>query len=239
LKIPSDIEVIRSKDTYSILLGGILLHKHLLFITYVSSFKELPGVQSFVIHENFISFSGNYLMNIVNDYKTVFVEIGQDMKRRPIKSSIYISLLTTGGVMYKTNPGAKEFHARLTESVTELMLVSDLIRNPSSAKAIDKLVELDSQTRLRCYSLGLFSIMCVKHCSPEVGLYASTCKYLKPHWTEFHKTIVDVGVFGRWIYIEKAMEDYDINSDEWMEDGTPNKNFSYNARTLVTWDLRV
>lgn len=161
------------------------------------------------------------------------------MKKRPVKSSIYVSLLATTGVLIKTNPGAKEFQSRLIESVTDLMLVGDLIRNPVSEKAIDTIVDLSNQQRLKCYNLGICSIMCIKNCSPEVGLYAATCKHLKPHWTEFHKTIIDVGVLGRWIYLEKAMVDYDVNPEEWLEDGTPNKNFKYNDRSLVTWDLKL
>lgn len=179
-------------------------------------------------------------MNIIDDYKTVAIEIGQDMKSRPIKSSIYISLITGAGVLFKTNPSVQDFNARLTESVTDLMLVGDLIRNPSSEKVVDELVELNNQRRLRCYNLGLCSLMCIKNCGPEVGLYAATCKHLKPHWTEFHKTIVDVGVFGRWVFLEKAMEDFDINPTEWLEDGRPNKNFKfYENNTLVSWDMKI
>lgn len=178
-------------------------------------------------------------MNIVDDYKTVFIEIGQDMKSRPVKSSIYVSLLTTMGVLFKTNPGPQEFQKRLTESVTDLMLVGDLIRNPTSEKALDELCDLNNQKRLRCFNFGLFSLMCVRNTNPEVGLYSSTCKHLKPHWTELHKTILDVGLFGRWIYLEKAMQDYDINPDEWETDGSPNKQYKFYNRSLVSWDMKI
>ena len=31
-----------------------------------------------------------------------------------------------------------------------------------------------------------------------------------------HRNIVDVGVLGRWIYLRREMEDYDISDEEWL-----------------------
>ena len=33
--------------------------------------------------------------------------------------------------------------------------------------------------------------------------------------------IVDVGFLGNWWFTNKAMEEYDVNQDEWDESGTP------------------
>jgi hypothetical protein len=161
------------------------------------------------------------------------------MKERPIKSGIYISLLTTSVVLWKTNPGEKEYHARLTESVTDLMLVGERIRNPESVAKINQLSSLANDGKLRCYNIGICSLMCLKSHGPEVKLYSSTCKYINPHWTEFYKTIVDVGIFGKWIKLEESMKDFDINPGEWNEDGQPNPNFKFFNSSLVSWDMKL
>lgn len=161
------------------------------------------------------------------------------MKERPIKSGFYISLLTTTVVLFKTNPGEAEYQSRLTESVTDLMLVSERIRNPRSEVTINQLSSLANDGKLRCYNLGVCSIMCLKNHGPEVKLYSANCKYINPHWTEFYKTIMDVGILGRWFKLEDAMKDFDINPEEWNEDGQPNQNFKYYRNSLVSWDMKL
>ncbi|XP_045157462.2 mitochondrial import inner membrane translocase subunit Tim29-like [Mercenaria mercenaria] len=180
-----------------------------------------------------------YFRNILNDYKDVAVETAKDMRERPIKSGIYVSLITTTVVLCKTNPGEKEYHSRLTESVTDLMLVGERIRNPKSESAVNRLASYANDGRLRCYNIGICSLMCLKSHGPDVKLYSANCKYVKPHWTEFYKTIVDVGVFGKWIKLEEAMKDFDTNPEEWMEDGQPNPKFKYYKDSLVSWDMKL
>ncbi|KAH3696206.1 mitochondrial import inner membrane translocase subunit Tim29-like [Dreissena polymorpha] len=182
----------------------------------------------------------NYLKNIYDDYKTVGVETLQDMKKHPLKTSVYLSLLGSTMVLFKTNPGEIGFHAKLTQSLIDLMLVSDRIRNPKSEAAIDSLCILRNFEQLRCYNLGVCSLMCVRESGDDVGLYAANCKYVRPHWMEFHKTIIDVGILGHWINLEKAMVDYDIQPDEWLGDGLPNKDFKhYNRDSPVRWDMTL
>ena len=81
--------------------------------------------------------------------------------------------------------------------------------------------------------------MCEANYSSELGIYEAKCKYIKPHWTEFHKTIIDVGVFGRWRNLEASMKDYDVNPEEWKEDGTPNPEFDFNKKSLISWDMKM
>lgn len=161
------------------------------------------------------------------------------MKARPFKSSVYISLITSTVVLMKTNPGEKELHDRLTECVTDLMLVGERIRNPKSETAIDEYSRLVNDGRLRCYNLGICSLLSLRSHAKEINLYSAHCKYTEPHWTEFFSTVYDVGIFGRWINLEKSMEDFDINPEEWENDGQPNKKYKYFSDNLVSWDMKL
>ncbi|XP_052777217.1 mitochondrial import inner membrane translocase subunit Tim29-like [Mya arenaria] len=190
--------------------------------------------------ESLLKKLGNHFKSILDDYKTVALETVQDMKDRPIKSGIYLSILGTTVALFKTNPDEIQFNAKHTQSMIDLMMVGDKTRNPQSQEVIDSVSKLKNQERLKYYNLGFCSLMCEREYGLDVGLYSANCKYVRPHWTQFHKTIVDVGVFGRWINLSKGMVDYDINPEEWLEDGSPNTEFKYyNKDSLIRWDMTM
>lgn len=165
--------------------------------------------------------SGNYLYGIYGDYRTVAVETVVEMKNRPLKSFVYLGLMTTGAVLVKTNPNEQHLHVTLLEDANELMLVGDVVRNPKSDEHIQTLLKAMKDDRLRRISLGFFSFLYITQFTKGIDLYEAQCRQVKPHWTQFHKHIVDVGVFGKWLTINKAMRDFDINPEEWTEDGKP------------------
>ncbi|XP_050407256.1 mitochondrial import inner membrane translocase subunit Tim29 [Patella vulgata] len=160
---------------------------------------------------------GNYFHNIYTDYKMVFIELGEDMKAKPLKSSIYCSILAASAVLFKTNPSENSFRTLMVESANDLALVGDPIRNTSSDNYMQNLINNHKDGRVHYVSLGLFSLIYLTDYRNSLGLYAAKCKYVKPRWSQFHKSILDVGVFGRWIYTEEAMKDYDVNPEEWVE----------------------
>ena len=149
------------------------------------------------------------------------------MKDRPVKSGVYITLLGTTIAALRTNPTEADYFATHTQNLLNLMLVGEKIRNPYSQAAMDNVAILKNEGRLKAYNLGICSLMCEREFSTDLGLFSANCKYVQPHWTEFHKSIIDVGVFGRWVNLDKAMVDYDINPDEWLQDGSPNPDFKH------------
>ena len=46
-------------------------------------------------------------------------------------------------------------------------------------------------------------------------------KYLMSLLILERERIVDVGFLGNWWFTNKAMEEYDVNQDEWDESGNP------------------
>ena len=181
----------------------------------------------------------DYFKNILDDYKTVAIETVTDMKARPVKSSFYISLITGAVVLIKTRPTETDFDTQLIDHSQDLMLVSDMIRNPGSESFVKKVSTLKSEGRLKYVNLLVCALLRETNYSSELGIYEANCKYIKPHWTEFHKTIVDVGLFGKWFNLNEAMKDYDINPQEWKEDGTLDQDFQFYKKSLVTWDMKM
>ncbi|ESO89105.1 hypothetical protein LOTGIDRAFT_106249 [Lottia gigantea] len=158
---------------------------------------------------------GNYFYNIYGDYKAAFLDTLQDIKDKPLKASFYFSLLGTGAVFYKLNPTEASFKELIIENANDLALVGEPIRSKTSDKFMENVIHKFNDGYLRYQNVGLFSIIYKTEYNKGLKLFNAQCKYAKPHWTEFHKSILDVGVLGRWIYIDKAMENYDINEDEW------------------------
>ena len=157
------------------------------------------------------------MLRIVNDYKEVGKEILQDMKSHPVKSSVYMG--TIGTIIYfnKHNPTEDSFRHQLQNNANDLLLLSDLIRNPDSDNHIQKLVRSYNEGLVRRLSLGVCSFMWLDNYDKDVDVYQARCKSLKVGWLEMKDRIIDVGVLDRWIYMEKAMIDYDINPVEWEE----------------------
>ena len=153
----------------------------------------------------------------MNDYKEVSKEILQDMKSHPVKSSVYIG--TIGTIIYfnKHNPTEDNFRYQLQNNANDLLLLSDLVRNPDSDNHIQKLVRSYNEGLVRRLSLGVCSFMWLDNYDKDVDVYQARCKSLKVGWLEMKDRIIDVGVLDRWIYMEKAMIDYDINPAEWEE----------------------
>ena len=164
-----------------------------------------------------IFFSGQYLLGIANDYKEVGKEILQDMKSHPLKSSLYIGTLGTLVYFSKHNPTEDSFRHQLQNNANDLLLLSDLIRNPVSDNHVQKLVRSYNEGLIRRLSLGVCSLIWLDNYDKDVDVYQARCKSLKVGWLEMKDRIIDIGVLDRWIYMEKAMIDYDINPAEWEE----------------------
>ncbi|XP_063441201.1 mitochondrial import inner membrane translocase subunit Tim29-like [Mytilus trossulus] len=164
---------------------------------------------------------GNYLFNIFKDYRAVFDETIQDIKNRPVKASFYGSLLATSIVMLKTNPSEQNFQSEILECSNSISMVGELIRNPQSDNHVTTLMTAMKDNTMKVRNLKFFTVVSMREYPIHSGLFEANCTYAKPHWTKWHKSIVDIGIFGRWVYLNKAMKDYDVNPDEWLPDGQP------------------
>jgi len=166
---------------------------------------------------------GKYFRSIYEDYRTVAVETWADMKKAKVKSAVYITSLTGSGVLIATNPSETLFYEQLVNNLNDLMMVGDPIRNVNSENHTQMLSRYWNERRLRRFTFGVCSVMWVDNFDRQVDLYEAQCKHLKVGWLDWWKTVVDVGVAGRWRYLDRAMLDYDINPEEWPDEKTNKK----------------
>ncbi len=148
----------------------------------------------------------------------VAVETGQDMKDRPLKAAFYISLLGITGYLAKTNPSLESFEGHLLENTNELLQLGKLVRNRKSDEHMQHLMWCFNEGRIRRLNLGVCSLIWKDNFGKEVDVFEAQCKSLKVGWMDMRDRTLDIGIAGRWLWLEKAMIDYDINIDEWPEE---------------------
>ncbi|PIK40313.1 hypothetical protein BSL78_22841 [Apostichopus japonicus] len=157
---------------------------------------------------------GDYVLQIMRDYKSSTMDIFKDARDRPIKAAFYITGLSAIGYLGSTNPDEDSFDRALVDASNDLLQVSDLVRNQTSDSHTQDLLEMRNKGVLKRMNLGVCSIMWRDNYSRNLSLFDSTCTHLKVPWKEFPERIVDIGVHGRWLQLEKAMIDYDVNENE-------------------------
>ena len=162
--------------------------------------------------------TGNYFKRILTDYGDVAKETLQDMKARPIKSSVILSLLGATGTLVKTNPDEVSYREHLRKYANEMLLISDAIRNKTANEHLLFVTQSYNEGRIRRMNLGVCSIMWFDNYDKDLSLFKAQCKHLRSGWLEMADRTVDVGVFGHWLILENKMIDYDINTDEWPEE---------------------
>lgn len=123
--------------------------------------------------------------------------------------------------MVKTNPSQDNFKSEVIECSNLLSTVGEAVRNPQSDQHVTTMVTAVKDNMLKVWNFRFITLVFLREYPIHSALFEANCSYVKPHWTEWYKSVVDVGVFGNWIYLNKAMKDYDVNPDEWLPDGQP------------------
>lgn len=157
---------------------------------------------------------GRSAYNVFVDYKAVFVDFCQYVKKKPLRSATTLATLLGLYYIYEENPGTNSYEDAVLECSNDLLQLSHLIRNPSSDNYVRKLLKYRSQGRIRIQSFGLLSVAYVSEFGPSCDLYENHCKYVQPRWNTFPQRVIDIGILGHWYFLEKAMKDYDINEAE-------------------------
>ncbi|KAL1458598.1 hypothetical protein WDU94_008735 [Cyamophila willieti] len=159
-----------------------------------------------------------YWKNVYRDYKSVAVDVVSQMKTNPGKSSLKVAALCSLGYCAWDNPDEDNYFNEVLVHHLRLVMVPNSIRSKSSSEYIQNIENLHSINLLRHQSFGVFSIIYNDEYSNALEVYKKQCNYLHPSYLTFVKErIVDVGFLNHWYFLNKAMEDYDINTDEWVE----------------------
>lgn len=133
---------------------------------------------------------------------------------RPIKASVYGTLVGGALACFYTKPDKSSFDAVLLERSNKLGLLSPWIRNATSDGHVQSLMKLRNEGRLQHISLGLLSLAYRADFDPDVTLYEAQCSNLSVPWRELPQRMLDVGFLGYWWILDSKMKDYDVNEDE-------------------------
>ena len=161
--------------------------------------------------------SVEYLKQVAIDYKQVFVDTYKESRDRPLKASVYGSLLAFVGYCMATNPDEHDLEEQLLESQNNLSSVPQSIQNKNSCDYVLTLNELKNQRILNYQSLGLFSVLYLSDWPKNCCLYVNQCQYLKPKFSSYFDRIVDIGFVNKFRLLDTKMTDYDVNDNEWQQ----------------------
>ena len=188
----------------------VTLSKKQRIVKYLREVKEKKTEQSV-----------NYLKMVKHDYSEALMEVRDGARAKPVRASIYSSVF--GFCLYAgfTNPNERDFHSNFMSYCHELRQVSDAIRNPGAQRLIDYESRAYNAGLIRRLNFGIGSLMWIDDYDERMGLYASRCDYLRPSWSDMRHRVVDVGFLGKWWISEKKMVEFDVNNEEWNEDGSP------------------
>ncbi len=159
---------------------------------------------------------GQPLRVIFLDYLEVGRDVAAGARRRPLKALFYGFLAGLIGASWRRTPDLASFENNVLEYSNELSMCSKPLRNPHAQSYIERLISLKSESHLRYTSLGVCSVVTRRVSVPECCNYHEVCPHLRPRWWTGYNRVVDVGVWGRWLLLERNMLDFDIN-EEYLE----------------------
>uniref|UniRef100_A0A3Q0SB07 Translocase of inner mitochondrial membrane 29 n=1 Tax=Amphilophus citrinellus TaxID=61819 RepID=A0A3Q0SB07_AMPCI len=151
---------------------------------------------------------------LLSDYKEACREMVVGAWERPLKTSVYVTVLGGAWACFYTKPDRFSFDAALLEHSNQLGLLSPWIRSSTSDGHVQSLVKLRNEGRLRHISLGLLSVVYYADYDPDTMLYEAQCSNLSVPWRELAQRVLDVGFAGRWWILNSKMKEYDVNEEE-------------------------
>lgn len=186
--------------------------------------KAKPWLEKFSLPEKWrggrIERYVKFWENVATDYKEATLEIIEGCRTRPLKAFAYATL--GSGLVYlnKTRPSELDFKESCVKFHHDLTLVGDSTRNRKSQQYLDKVNTAVNSGTLKVTSLGIATVIWEDNFDAQVGLTQAQCKYTQPTYTEiWQHRIIDVGLLGDWTLLTKLKKDYDVNCDEWDEQG--------------------
>ena len=164
-----------------------------------------------------------FWQNLARDYKEAGQEIVAGAKAKPLKASIYGTILGLGLYANKHNPDEQSFRTHLINTHLDLTMVPHSNMNPKSTSHQHEITRCMNAGLLRFWNFGIFTLIWRDNYSLQYGHVKANCKYLQTGYLDVFTQgrIVDIGFLDRWWLTEQAMTEYDVNPGEWDERGSP------------------
>lgn len=178
------------------------------YTQYMSTFSDK-------VKDTVVNKWGRYWQDLTKDYLDVFKDTYEHGRDYPKKTAVICSLLGFSWFCFQTNPDENNYRENVINYSNDVLLVAKPVRNPKTDQFLTSIETCHNLGLLHRLNFGLFSVLWVANYSRDLGLYQTSCSYLKPRYVTFSSRIVDIGFLGKWWRLNTIMQDYDINPDEW------------------------
>lgn len=163
----------------------------------------------------------NYLQMVKFDYKEALKEVRDFAVQKPGRASLYACLFGFSVYANQNNPDERSYRENFLLSSQELQQIGEPVRNPASQNLVDYVSRAYNAGLVRRLNLLVCSVMWVDDWDPGLGLYSAQCDLLRPGWIDIRHRVIDIGFLNTWWIAVGKMENCDVNTAEWREDGSP------------------
>ena len=177
------------------------------------------------LKETYLKRFKNYILLVLNDYKTVGKGALIHMKDHPIKSITYGTLLGSFIICYKKNPDYDNYIDTRRDYANE-MIMCGTTYNKKTEYYLNSLNKLEYCNLLEYKSCLVFSLILARNFSSNESTYEKQCaplqnpgkynvfNYLNSS-LRFMSRVVDIGFFDNLYFLNKNYREFDVNDDEW------------------------
>lgn len=148
------------------------------------------------------------------DYLDVSKDLLKDSRSSPVKYIMLLTLAGFGTVCYYKCPILTDYHSEIIEYANEIGLCAESTRNKKCKMHVDEMSTLLIDGYLEYVSFGVFSVILRRPSSSKCFNYHQVCPHLQPRLWTLPDRVVDVGVLGQWLMLNKTMKDFDVNQDD-------------------------
>ncbi len=156
---------------------------------------------------------GQPFKNIIMDYMEVSKDIQKDSRNSPVKYIMFLAMTGFGSFLYTKCPSMSDYQSEIIEYSNEIGLCAESTRNMKCKRHVDTMSTMLVDGYLDCVNFGLFSVVVQRPSSSRCHNYHQVCPHLQPRLWMLPSRVLDVGVMGQWIVLEKIMKDFDVNED--------------------------
>jgi hypothetical protein len=149
------------------------------------------------------------LRTAAGDYAAVLREMGADIRARPLRAAALTGTLCAAGYVCSIAPSERDYLAQLAEAETDLIDCGDRVKS-AALQHVRSRRELLGRQQLHYVYLGPVALVMAEDEGREVRTFAATYWTWPQYVSHLRGRILDVGVCRHWIYLERAMENYDL-----------------------------
>lgn len=159
----------------------------------------------------------DYWKNLLHDYAEVIKDTAISIKQQPLKSTALATVFGMATYCVKNNPDEISYRDAVISYSEEMMFVGPSVRNPIALQYLKDIENNYNEGTIRRLSFGIFSVIWKDDFNECLGIYKAQCNYIGLPFYKFHERIVDIGFLNKWFVLDKCMEDFDVNPEEWGE----------------------